>query len=197
MARGYGTYSRFVALFKILLPLVALVVLGTVFLFTSENTIESGLTFSRADVANLEAGNFIRNPQIDGQTTSGAPFFLTADEIKRQDDDENLLKVTALKGVFHDSTGGTVHIASKTAIIDMLAQTVVFNEGGEIVTSDGNMAEVKTLIVNLATGELSGTGIEADGPLGHISADDFRIESKDGENHVLWFENNVRMLYDL
>ncbi len=197
MARGHGTYSRFVALFKILLPLIALAVLGTVFLFTSENTIESGLTFSRADMALLEAGSFIRNPQIDGQTAKGEPFFLTADKIKPQDDDANLFTITALKGAFHFATGASVAIEASMATMDVKAQTIRFNAGGRIETSDGNIAEVGTLFVNLTTGELSGTGIEADGPLGHISADDFRIESNEDENHVLWFENNVRMLYDL
>ncbi len=197
MARGYGTYSRFVAWSKILLPLLALVVLGTVFLFTSKNKIESGLSFSQADVASLESGSFIRNPQIDGQTTSGAPFFLTADEIKRQDNNEDLLNVTALTGIFHFSAADTVKISAQIAMVDVQAQTIMFSEGGEIETSDGNIAKVETLFVNLATGKISGTGIEADGPLGHISADDFRLEARDGENHVLWFENNVRMIYDL
>lgn len=197
MARGHGTYSRFVALMKILLPLIALAVLGTVFLFTSKNTIKSGLSFSRSDMAALEAGNFIRNPQIDGQTPNGTLFYLTADEIKPQADNSNRLAVTSLKGMFDFSTGGSVHISANMAMMDAQAQTITFTTGGKVESADGTVAEVQTLFVNLITGEIRGTGIEANGPLGHISADDFRIDSKQNENHVLWFENNVRMLYDL
>jgi len=196
MARSRDTYSRFVAWLKILLPLIALAVLGTVFLFTSENSIETGFTFSRADMALLEAGSFIKNPQIEGQTTKGEPFFLKAEEVRPRDGNASLLDVTGLNGAFSFESGGAVKIDATEALIDMQAQTVLFESGGHIETSDGNIAEFSTMLVNLNTGDLGGTKIEANGPLGQISADRFRIESNADENHVLWFENNVRMLYD-
>jgi len=49
----------------------------------------------------------------------------------------------------------------------------------------------------MLTGEMEGGAIVADGPIGHISADDFRIEANGSENRVLWFENNVKVVYAL
>lgn len=197
MARSHSSYSRMVAWLKILLPLIALGVLGTVFLFNSEDSFEPGFTFSRADIETLDKGSFIKNPQINGITQKGEPFHLNADEIRPQEGDNNLVVVTNLDGEFRFESGDWVKFIAESALMDVRAQTVRFASGGQLETSDGNMAEVASLLVHLATGEVSGIGIVANGPLGQVSADNFRIESNDGENRVLWFENNVRMRYDL
>ncbi len=197
MAGRRNPYSRMVVWLKILLPLIALVVLGTVFLFNSKDTYEIGFTFSRADLDSLEKGSFLKNPQINGVTTKGEPFHLLADEIKPLDDSTNLIVITNMRTEFRFSSGAWAKVTASSALMDVAAQTVWFESGGQMETSDGNMAEVKTMHLLMALGELQGTGIVADGPLGQISAENFRIESNGTENRVLWFENNVRMRYDL
>ena len=197
MARGHGIYSRVVAWLKILLPLIALAVLGTVFLITSDDGFEAGFTFSRADIETLETGSFIKNPQINGVTDMGEPFHLIAERILPQNGNNNFVEVVKLTGEFAFQSGDWVKIIADSALMDVQAQTIVFETGGQMETSDGNNARVDRLLVHLETGEISGEGILANGPLGRISADQFRIESNEGENRVLWFENNVSMRYDL
>ncbi|NOR63181.1 MAG: hypothetical protein GQ535_11905 [Rhodobacteraceae bacterium] len=197
MASARNSYSRMVAWLKILLPLIALGVLGTVFLFNSEDSFEAGFTFSRADIESLESGSFIKNPQVNGITKKGEPFYLLADEIRPMDSDNSLFVITNLDVEFRFSADTWAKVTSGSALMDVSAQTVWFESGGQLQTSDGNVAVVDTLHLLMASGELQGSGIVADGPLGRVSADNFRVESNDGENRVLWFENNVRMRYDL
>ncbi len=197
MALSHSSYSRMVAWLKVLLPLIALAVLGTVFLFNSKDGFEPGFSFSRADIETLENGNYIKKPQINGTTKKGEPFHLTADEIRPLARDNNVVVLTNLDAEFQFEAGGWAKITSSSALMDVAAQTVWFETGGQLQTSDGNVATVDTLHLLAASGELQGTGIVANGPLGQISADNFRIESNEGENRVLWFENNVRMRYDL
>ncbi|MBL1435793.1 MAG: hypothetical protein COB08_006290 [Rhodobacteraceae bacterium] len=197
MARSHSSYSRMVAWLKILLPLIALGVLGTVFLFNSEDSFETSFTFSRADIETLEKGSFIKNPQISGVTKKGEPFHLLADEIRPMEGSNTLVVITNLDVEFQFGSDTWAKVTSETALMDVSAQTVWFETGGQLETSDGNVAVVDTLHLLMASGELQGSGIVANGPLGQISADNFRIESNEGENRVLWFENNVRMLYDL
>lgn len=197
MASARNSYSRMVAWFKILLPLIALGVLSTVFLFNSEDSFEVGFTFSRADIETLEKGSFIKNPQINGITKKGEPFHLLADEIRPLDTDNSLVVITNLDVEFQFSADTWAKVTSASALMDVNAQTVWFETGGQLETSDGNVAVVNTMHLLMASGELQGSGIVADGPLGQVSAENFRIESSEGENRVLWFENNVRMRYDL
>lgn len=197
MARSHNSYSRMISWLKILLPLIALGVLGTVFLFNSEDSFEAGFTFSRADIETLGKGSYIKNPQINGMTQKGEPFHLLADEIRPLETDNSLVVITNLNVEFRFSSDIWAKVTSNSALMDVSAQTVWFETGGQLETSDGNVAIVDTLHLLMAAGELQGSGIVANGPLGQVSADNFRIESNDGENRVLWFENNVRMHYDL
>ena len=197
MAHRHSSYSRIVAWLKILLPLIALGVLGTVFLFNSKDTFNPGFSFSRADMATLEKGSFLKNPQINGFTNKGEPFSLIADEIKPQNGDNTLVIATNIEAEFQYKSGGWAKVTAQTALMNMQTQTVRLQRGGQLQTSDGNIATVGSLVVHLSTGDMAGTAIKAQGPLGQVSADDFRIDAREGENRVLWFENNVRMRYDL
>jgi len=197
MASTRNSYSRMVAWLKILLPLIALGVLGTVFLFNSKDSFAPGFTFSRADIQSLESGSFIKNPQVNGITKKGEPFHLLADEIRPMDSSNSLFVITNLDVEFQFTQGAWAKVSASSALMDVSAQTVWFESGGRLETSDGNVATVDTLHLLMASGELQGSGIVAEGPLGRVSAENFRIESNDGENRVLWFENNVRMRYEL
>ncbi len=196
MAKRHSSYSRMVSWLKILLPLIALGVLGTVFLFNGKESFEPRFTFSRADIETLEKGSFIKSPQINGITQKGEPFHLLADEIRPLETDSALVVITNLDLEFRFNNDAWAKITTSSALMDVAAQTVWFENGGQLETSDGNMAEVETLHLLMISGELQGSGIVADGPLGRVSAENFRIESNGSENRVLWFENNVRMLYD-
>ena len=197
MALSHSSYSRMVAWLKILLPLIALGVLGTVFLFNSEEGFAPGFTFSRTDIETLEKGSFIKNPQVNGITKKGEPFHLLADEIRPMDSDNSLFVITNLNVEFRFTASTWAKVSAGSALMDVAAQTVWFESGGRLETSDGNAAVVDTLHLLMASGELQGSGIVANGPLGQVSAENFRIESSEDENRVLWFENNVRVRYDL
>ena len=197
MAPGADKYSRMVAWLKILLPLLALAVLGTVFLINSDDSYDSGFTFSKADLETLESGSFLSQSKVDGVTSKGEPFQLIAALITPDSDNPNLVTISDLSGSFDFLSGGWLKLEAESAVMDIGAQTVVFEHGGQMESSDGNVATVSTMLVHLASGEISGTGAVASGPLGEISADSFRIEADEAENRVLWFENNVRMRYDL
>jgi lipopolysaccharide export system protein LptC len=197
MAARRNSYSRMVAWLKILLPLIAIGVLGTVFLFNSKDGFEAGFTFSRTDIESLEKGSFIKSPQINGITQKGEPFHMLADEIRPLEDNNSLVVITNLDVEFQFKSGAWAKVTSPSAQMDVAAETVWFESGGRLETSDGNVAVVDTLHLLMALGELQGSGIVADGPLGRVSAENFRIESDGSENRVLWFENNVRMQYDL
>ncbi len=195
MARGHGTYSRMVTWLKILLPLLALGVLGTVFLINSDEGFEVGFSFSPADLDTLESGSFLNRPQIDGVTDKGEPFHLVAEKITPVGGDQNLVLVTALSGRFTFNSGDWVKLEAPGARLDIAAQTLLLEKGGTLETSDGNFATVRRLEAWLSSGEMRGNGIVANGPLGQISAEQFRIAAAEGENRVLWFENRVKMVY--
>jgi len=196
MAMKHHNYSRLVGFMKIALPLVALGVLGTVFLITTDDGFDPGFTFSQAEFDALERGNFLANPRINGKTENGDIFSLIADSIAPQSSDLKLIFAVNLTSNFDFASGEQAEIIAESAIIDMVEQLLIFDTGADISTSDGYEGTVKTLTADLQTGNIYGTMIVTDGPLGHISADLFRISNVvtgSDENRVLSFEKSVKV----
>ncbi|MBL4806073.1 MAG: hypothetical protein JKY31_02145 [Rhodobacteraceae bacterium] len=196
----HHTYSRLVGIAKIVLPLVALGVLGTVFLVTSDDGFDPGFTFTQSDFDALEAGSFLDNPQINGKTLDGDQFSLSADRIEPKSDNLNQIVATNLTSVFDFISGESAEIISDRAEIHTDIQMLYFWVGAHILTSDGYDGTVNSLTANLRTGEISGETVIVDGPLGHVSADLFQISKvtdDSGENRVLTFEKNVRVILNI
>ncbi len=196
MAMKHHTYTKLIGVLKIILPLLALGVLGTVFLITSDDGFDPGFTFSQAEFDALESGSFLDNPQINGRTGKGGIFSLTADRIEPETNQLKHITAINLTSLFEFPSGESAKIIADTALIDNEAQLLIFTDGAHITTSDGYEGVLRTLTANLRNGEISGEMIEVDGPLGHISAEIFHISSVvkgSRENRVLSFEKAVRV----
>ena len=196
MAMQHHTYSRLIGFLKISLPLMALAVLGTVFLITTDDGFDPGFTFSQAEFDALESGSFLDNPQINGKTENGDIFSLTAARIEPETREMLVIFASGLVSTFDFATGNSAKIIADKAEIHPVDQLLVFPDGARIITSDGYDGTLKTLTANLETGNIFGEGISADGPLGQVSADFFQISSVgagNSENRVLSFEKSVRV----
>ncbi len=197
MAMKHHHYTRLINLLKIGMPLVALAVLGTVFLITADDGFDPGFTFSPAEFSALESGNFLDNPLINGRTTKGDVFSLSADIIEPESRFLRLLTATNLISNFNFASGEAAQISAQTALLDTQKNTLVFPDGAHIITSDGYEGTLQTLTANLRNGEISGEMIDVTGPLGHISAEIFHISSiakGSGGNRVLSFEKAVKVM---
>ncbi len=199
MAMKHHTYTRMIGILKISLPLMALAVLGTVFLITKDDGFDPGFTFSQAEFDALESGSYLDNPQINGKTENGDVFSLTAERIEPETRELQRIIAINLVSNFEFASGVSAEIIADTAEILMGGKLLVFPDGARIITSDGYDGTLETLTANLETGQISGEMIKADGPLGHISAEIFHISSVgDGssENRVLRFEKAVKVTLD-
>lgn len=196
MAMKHHTYTRMIGILKISLPLLALAVLGTVFLITNDDGFDPGFTFSQAEFDALESGSFLDNPQINGKTENGDIFSLTASRIEPKTPEMLLIIATDLVSNFDFADGNSAEIIADKAEIRTEEQLLVFPDGARIITSDGYDGTLKTLTANLENGHITGEMIEAVGPLGYVSAEFFQISSVgagSNENRVLSFEKSVKV----
>lgn len=189
-------YTRVVSTLKIVLPLVALGVLSTVFLITADDGFDPVFTFSEADFEALEEGNGLTSPRVSGKTDKGESFNLTADRVEPQSGNLQILIATNMVARIASESGKSVEITSEIALMDLTENMLHLSLGGQLATSDGYFAQIDSMLANLKTGEITGEMIRADGEIGDISADNFRIivdSTDNAENQVLWFENNVKV----
>jgi lipopolysaccharide export system protein LptC len=199
MASFDNTHSRLVFWLKIILPLMALAVLSTLFLFSRRIDTDVALPYAEVDVEELAREQQLTAPEYSGVTADGSSV--------------NVRAVMA-RPALGDQTGATAE--GLTATIEMRGGTRadLTAAAGKIDTAAGKLDLTGGVIVTLSSGyslttpqieaELDRTlviapqEVVAEAPYGHITAGGLRLSANDGDapNHLLVFNNGVKLIYD-
>lgn len=200
-ARQRGLYSRYISFAKIILPLIAIALLATVFLFTTERTIEGGLSFSKADLVSLESGMLVSKPRFSGSNASGDVYYFSAEMLRPDAPSPTSLQATNLSGEITFLQGTSVQLSAGAAEMGIESKTMSLTSGVAIVFSDGFRATSDNLFAELDVGRLTTNGpVTALSLMGNIQAGNLRVETenRDGaENRMIWFENGVKLALKL
>ena len=197
-----GAYSRFVGALKILLPLLAVLILSTVFLSQKEDTFEGGLVFSKADRATLGDGLTIRDPNFSGSNKAGDRFSISAEAATPDAAQPRNIAMVRPVARTNFNSGLVVTLTAAEGHADIDAQTVTLEGGLRIVTSDGYELNSAGGIAYLRPGIVTTTGpVVANGPAGHVEAGKMTIarapqgdQNTALENRFLTFNNGVKMI---
>lgn len=199
MGLGIGGYSRFITITKVVLPLIAIGLLGTVFLITNDDSLEGGFSFSQADLAALESGMRIDKPKIFGSNPNGDVYSFVADALLPDSLDPSLVEAQRISGEITYQDGEVIQISAEKAEFLLDGNQIRLSGGMLAVLSDGSRIASDGLLAELDSGKLTSTGaITASGPLGDIQAGNFRVElvgEKDEEKQMIWFENGVMLSF--
>ncbi len=199
MVHHTARYTRFVYLVKTILPLIAIGLLATVFLFTKERTLEGGLEFSKADFVALESGMRVTKPRFSGSNADGDVYYFSAELLLPDAPAPTKLLASGLSGEIRLFDGLTIEIAAKEAEIDLETRNIRLFEGTDLTFSNGLRARSDKIFADMDAGTLTSSGpIRATSPMGEIEAGNLRITTvRQGaeENRMIWFENGVRLTF--
>jgi lipopolysaccharide export system protein LptC len=199
MSLGNDRYTRFVTVTKVVLPLIAIGLLGTVFLFTNDDSLEGGFTFSKADLDTLESGMQIVKPRMFGSNSNGDLYDFVADALLPDSLTPSLVEAQKISGEIQYQTGETVQLSAGKAEFMLEGNQLRLSGGMLVVTSDGSRVTGEGLLADLDTGKLISNGaVSATSPLGNIQAGNFRVELvgvDDEEKQMIWFENGVMLSF--
>lgn len=198
MAVFDNTYSRIIFWLKIALPLLALVVLSTLFLFSNRVSIDGDLPYSEVDVEQLAREQRLTRPEYTSVTVDGSALRINADVARPQTGATGAASARALV-VRYETTGGLrIDLTSKTGRLDDAKGEVILRDGVTIRTSSGydlvtdgldGMLD-RTLMVS--QGAVTGTG-----PIGRIDSGHMEISRLDAEtgDYLLIFNQGVKLVY--
>ena len=179
------------------MPLTALGLLATVFLFTTERTIPGGLTFSQTDLETLRTGMQITRPRFSGSSEVGDVYNFTAEMLFPDAPKPEKIEAISLSGQIIFLQGTTMQLSAARAEFELEEKTMRLSEGMTIVFSDGFRAESENLFADLSAGNLTTNGpVKANSPMGNIVAGNLRLETNvenDEENRMIWFEDGVKL----
>ncbi len=201
--RHSNFYSRFVAWSKIILPLLAIAILSSLFLFSKSHNPAAGMRMFKGSLADFASQERITAPRISGMTPSGAAIQLSAKEGVPRRDNPSAFDATGLTARIELPDGALVNVIAARGSVDSRAGQADLNGGITLTTSGGYTAKTKGLIFALNVVDIRSDGtILAAGPLGNIKAGGLHLKLADTNttdaqpSYVLMFNNRVKLIYN-
>lgn len=191
------TYSRVIAWLKILLPLVALALLSTLFLFARSVTPTSSIPFAKIELEERAREQRITAPFFSGQTQGGDLVAVTAESARPDPTDNRLTHADQLHAEIDFADGSNILFDSANAEVNSLTFDAHLSGDVRIVSSNGYSVATEALSINMKDGTaFSDQRIEGRGPAGTFSAESMELtrQNDSGSAHLL-FKNGVKLVY--
>jgi lipopolysaccharide export system protein LptC len=185
-------YSKFVGFLKITLPLAALALMLTVFLFARAPTQDSAVPY--AEIEEIAREPRLSGAQFSGVADDGSVIQLTAETARPLGDvllvETMFASIDAVNGTHIDIRAGQGEINNATRIARLTGLA-------RIETSNGYEMETAGITANLTTGQITSNGaLEIQVPFGSLTAGQMIIETPEGMgSQVMLFQNGVRLVY--
>lgn len=195
MARWRDSHTQIVTMLKLFLPLVALAILSSLFIFSRVIDPEAAIPYATVDVADR-----LREPKVTDAQYSGVT------------DDGSAISISVAVAVPNATNGGSAQqvlarITSKQGdLTEVLASALAYDNGNNKAALTGgvemrsNGFDLKTAAIDVLMDRMSLSSrgpITGTGPLGRLSAGQMRLSVSDdaAQDYLLVFNSGVHLIY--
>ena len=187
-------HSRLVAILKVALPLIALALLSTLFLFSRKIDPEDAIPYATVDVEDRLRDPKMTDAGFAGVTKDGASLTLSAAEARPENDGGSLKLVM---GALETPDGVTTELAASAVALDTAAKMIELTDGAELRASNGYVVQAQGLGVATDRTYVESRGaVSAQGPVGQLTADHMLLSQQGNAGpYLLVFNGKVRLLY--
>lgn len=190
-------HSRMVQFFKVVLPLVAILMLSTVFLLSRSIETNVSVPFSQQDIDERLADQVVTQPNYRGTTSKGEEVQIEAIRAT-QGREGSIPTAVEFRGRMNLSSGGVITLDSNAGMIRPDKNTATFV--GDVVITSTDGTEITTDLLNTALDEIRGDApgqVNGRGIIGNFTAGSmsFGTEKTDGPVHIL-FTDGVKLIYE-
>ncbi|WP_439137125.1 LPS export ABC transporter periplasmic protein LptC [Roseicyclus sp.] len=193
---GPNRYSTLVSWAKVLLPLTALGLLSTLFLFSRTPNPQDALLFNDVDIGQLGSERLLTEPRFAGILGDGQPVTLTADNAVQRMDDPNRLQMDRVETDVALKDGQNLHLTADRGAYDATAQIVDLDGAVNAQTTTGFQLISDRIVVALTAMEMTSPGaVMLRGPGMMLEAGAMQLTGPEGQA-LLHFTGGVRLLYD-
>jgi lipopolysaccharide export system protein LptC len=189
-------HSRLVAWLKVILPLLALVILSTLFLISRAIDPSDAIPFAEVDVEDRIREPRMTAPTYAGVTTDGAALILTAKAALP--DAGQGASATAVHAELATPDGATTTVEAATLALDTAAGVARMAGGVTVASSSGYRLTTDSLTAALDRTRLeSGGAVQATGPMGDLAAGSLTLTEAPEQPgaYVLVFKDGVKLIY--
>jgi len=195
MAVADNAYSRFVQFAKIALPLLALALLSTMFLFSRTINPEDAIPFADIDVEQIAREQRLVAPKFSGVTSDGSTITVTADTALPDATNPRRMAATDVNAEIITTTGTQFMVVSLDAIYDGEQDQMDLIGDVRLTTSTGYVMRSELLVADLQETRLVSPGrVTGSGPSGILEAGRMELTATEG-SQLLVLKNGVKLIY--
>lgn len=176
---------------KIILPLVAIGVLSTLFLFAGRPDPEDALIVSDINVAELADEQRLGRPRFAGLLEGGQALRFTAERAAPLADSTDVFTAETVAVRVTLDPGLEALVDARTALVDMVAQTAELAGCVIVRRTDGVRLRTEQMLLGLAALSAESGAVEIVAPGLTLDAASMRVSS-DAQIH---FNGGVRVVY--
>jgi lipopolysaccharide export system protein LptC len=177
-AKRHTSYSRFVLFMKVGLPILALGLVGLLFVWpqlqVSNIRLSVGLASFKA--ANPESPSMV-NARFVGSDKRDQAFSITADLAKNLLLGKSAIELEVPKADLAMGDGSWLVMTANTGLYDQKGKSLVLNGAVNLFHDSGYEFKTESAQIDLEGGVAVGSDpVQGQGPFGQLSAEGFRIE---------------------
>ena len=188
-------YSALVAWLKTLLPIVALGLLSTIFLFSGRVDVTQSLPYTEHNIAEIVREQRITRPYFTGIASNGTEIALSAAYASPQIENAHILEITDLSVVLRSTSDRMVQVTAGRGALDSATQTAQISTNVHIAALPDFWVTTQALDMNLNQGVVSAKGgFQGVTPLGAITAGEMHLQMTADDQQIV-FLNDVRLVY--
>lgn len=202
MRKADGLHGRVVATLRLVLPLAALGVLSTLFLFSREIDPSQALRFATVDADDLARDPRIGAPRLSSVTDDGTALTLEAETVRVASGTGERITGDIVRAAFEAPDGGVSTVSARQVVLDREAGTLRLSGQVQLTDARGHVLDSDALVAALDRTWLESPGpVTGTGPLGRIAAGgmvlrNVPVNGGDGPaRHDLLFTGGVRLVH--
>ena len=188
-------YSALVAWLKTLLPIVALGLLSTIFLFSGKVDVTQSLPYAEHNIAEIIREQRITRPYFTGIASNGTEIALSAAYASPQVENAHILEITDLSVVLRSASDRMVQVTAGQGALDSTRQTAQISTDVHIAALPDFWVTTEALDMNFNQGFISAKGgFQGVTALGAITAGEMHLQMTADDQQIV-FLNDVRLVY--
>ena len=189
-------HSRLVGWAKIILPLCALALLSTLFLFARSTNDPSDIPLAEIDA--LAREQKITSPSFSGVASDGSLITVKSDSAQPQSGSLGELTITSPRLTLDATDGTSLSIVAGEGALSSVEKTARLSGLARLQTSSGYLMETTELTADLDSGVIQSLGpLAIKAPFGELTAGLVRISVGDeGTGQQMHFTQGVIMIYN-
>jgi len=193
-------YSTLVAIFKVMLPCLALIILSALFLLPDNRTKIQALNTIDKSTLNIVKKAGVNKPSFRGTLASGTNLELYAAEIMTKNNDKNIIEINEISARLELNRNNWATASAKKGVVNISEQTAEMVGKVSVKGSNGVLIETSDLKVFYAKSLVKTEGeVFMKGPFGTITAGSakfYDMNQNSGIGYVLLFNKGVKMQYN-